>query len=78
MPAPKSVEDAKIVVEGWIVHCQGFAIQEPKKAASLLRSRAAVLENMGEEHMPEGWGFGGPELIQKLRQAARDIQGAAQ
>jgi hypothetical protein len=33
---------------------------------------------MGEEHMPEGWGFGGPELIQKLRQAARDIQGAAQ
>lgn len=77
MPAPKTVEEAKIVVDGWIVHCQGLAIQEPKKAASLLRSRAAVLENMGEEHIPEGWGFGGPELIQKMRRAAQEIEKSA-
>ena len=77
MPAPKTVEEAKIVVDGWIVHCKGLAIQDPKKAASLLRSRAAVLENMGEEHIPEGWGFGGPELIQKMRRAAQEIERSA-
>jgi len=68
MPAPKTVEDAALLVDEWIATLHTMAITALHKAN--------VLENMGFGHMPDGWGFGGPHLIAKLRKTARDIPAA--
>ncbi len=76
MPAPKTVEEAATLVDGWIATLNTMAATDPARAVRNALHKANVLENMGFGHMPDGWGFGGPHLIEKLRQTARDIKAA--
>jgi len=76
MPAPKTVEDAAILVDGWIATLHTMAITDPDKAVRNALHKANTLEHMDFKHMPDGWGFGGPRLIAKLRQTAQDIKAA--
>ena len=75
MPAPKSVEEAKSIVDDWITSSNQLARTDPKGAARNLYRKATTLEHMGEEHFPEGWMFAAQHIVEKLRRAARAIEG---
>lgn len=76
MPAPKSVEEAALLVDDWIATLHTMALTDPARAVRNALHKANTLEHMDFKFMPDGWGFGGPRLIAKLRQTAQDIKAA--